>query len=81
MTDKRCERCSEKKVVISNIIHAGHGDRYQVRKCLMFCGHFLYYFSDKRWIEFGGKITNGSVYVAVEGIKLSVFSLPCTAKN
>ncbi|XP_066314376.1 protein REPRESSOR OF VERNALIZATION 1-like isoform X1 [Miscanthus floridulus] len=30
MTDKRCERCSEKKVVISNIIHAGHGDRYQL---------------------------------------------------
>ncbi|PUZ56401.1 hypothetical protein GQ55_5G295700 [Panicum hallii var. hallii] len=30
MTDTRCERCSEKKVGISDIIHAGHGDRYQV---------------------------------------------------
>jgi hypothetical protein len=79
MTDKRCERCSEKKVVISNIIHAGHGDRYQVRKCLMFHGHFLYYFSDTRWIDFGGGKTNGSVYVAVEGILqiVSFFFIIC----
>ncbi|KQK08182.1 FK506-binding protein 3 isoform X2 [Brachypodium distachyon] len=30
MTDARCERCTEKKVGISDIIHAGHGDRYQL---------------------------------------------------
>jgi len=30
MTETRCGRCNEKKVGISDIIHAGHGDRYQV---------------------------------------------------
>jgi hypothetical protein len=30
MTDARCQRCQEKKVGISDIIRAGHGDRYQV---------------------------------------------------
>ncbi|CAL4963398.1 unnamed protein product [Urochloa decumbens] len=37
MTDTRCERCNEKKVGISDIIHAGHGDRYQL-ECTS-CGH------------------------------------------
>uniref|UniRef100_A0ACD5VFB4 Uncharacterized protein n=1 Tax=Avena sativa TaxID=4498 RepID=A0ACD5VFB4_AVESA len=37
MTDARCERCTEKKVGISDIIHAGHGDRYQL-ECIS-CGH------------------------------------------
>ncbi|RCV25682.1 hypothetical protein SETIT_5G184700v2 [Setaria italica] len=37
MTDTRCERCNEKKVGIYNIIHAGHGDRYQL-ECTS-CGH------------------------------------------
>jgi hypothetical protein len=36
MTDARCERCTEKKVGIADIIHAGHGDRYQVFKCCSF---------------------------------------------
>jgi len=30
MTETRCGRCNEKKVGISDIIHAGHGDRYQL---------------------------------------------------
>ncbi|TVU33918.1 hypothetical protein EJB05_15734 [Eragrostis curvula] len=30
MTDARCQRCQEKKVGISDIIHGGHGDRYQL---------------------------------------------------
>ncbi|XP_015688319.2 uncharacterized protein LOC102709893 isoform X2 [Oryza brachyantha] len=30
MTDARCVRCAEKEVGVSDIIHAGHGDRYQV---------------------------------------------------
>lgn len=33
MTDARCVRCAEKEVGVSDIIHAGHGDRYQVWKC------------------------------------------------
>jgi len=37
MTDTRCQRCSEKKVGISDIIHAGHGDRYQL-ECTS-CGY------------------------------------------
>ncbi|KAF8670780.1 hypothetical protein HU200_050451 [Digitaria exilis] len=37
MTDTRCQRCNEKKVGISDIIHAGHGDRYQL-ECTS-CGH------------------------------------------
>ncbi|CAO2203637.1 unnamed protein product [Urochloa humidicola] len=37
MTDTRCERCNEKKVGISDIIHAGHGDRYQL-ECTS-CGY------------------------------------------
>ncbi|KAM0842617.1 hypothetical protein ACQ4PT_058256 [Festuca glaucescens] len=37
MTDARCERCTEKKVGIADIIHAGHGDRYQL-ECIS-CGH------------------------------------------
>ncbi|XP_062212360.1 protein REPRESSOR OF VERNALIZATION 1-like isoform X2 [Phragmites australis] len=37
MTDARCQRCQEKKVGISDIIHAGHGDRYQL-ECTS-CGH------------------------------------------
>ncbi|KAG8051762.1 hypothetical protein GUJ93_ZPchr0001g32352 [Zizania palustris] len=45
MTDARCERCTEKKVGVSDIIHAGHGDRYQVCKCSFFfapLSHFLH---------------------------------------
>ena len=30
MTDARCQRCMEFKVGLRDIIHAGHGDRYQV---------------------------------------------------
>jgi hypothetical protein len=30
MTDARCSRCTEFKVGLREIIHAGHGDRYQV---------------------------------------------------
>ncbi|VAH60748.1 unnamed protein product [Triticum turgidum subsp. durum] len=37
MTDARCERCTEKRVGISDIIHAGHGDRYQL-ECIS-CGY------------------------------------------
>ncbi|GJN12922.1 hypothetical protein PR202_ga31249 [Eleusine coracana subsp. coracana] len=37
MTDARCQRCQEKKVGISDIIRAGHGDRYQL-ECTS-CGH------------------------------------------
>ncbi|KAL6884544.1 hypothetical protein ACP4OV_010480 [Aristida adscensionis] len=37
MTGVRCEICQEKKVGISDIIHAGHGDRYQL-ECTS-CGH------------------------------------------
>ncbi|XP_072990436.1 protein REPRESSOR OF VERNALIZATION 1 [Typha latifolia] len=40
MTDARCSRCMEKKVGISEIIHAGHGDRYQL-ECIA-CGHTWY---------------------------------------
>nr|CAD1834831.1 unnamed protein product [Ananas comosus var. bracteatus] len=41
MTDARCSRCAEKKVGISEIIHAGgHGDRYQL-ECIA-CGHTWY---------------------------------------
>ncbi|KAJ1257404.1 hypothetical protein BS78_K057400 [Paspalum vaginatum] len=37
MTDTRCQRCNEKKVFISDIIRAGHGDRYQL--VCDSCGH------------------------------------------
>ncbi|KAF8725495.1 hypothetical protein HU200_020022 [Digitaria exilis] len=37
MTDTRCRRCNEKKVGISDIIHAGYRDRYQL-ECTS-CGH------------------------------------------
>jgi hypothetical protein len=37
MTDARCVRCAEKEVGVSDIIHAGHGDRYQL-ECNA-CGH------------------------------------------
>ncbi|KAF0920039.1 hypothetical protein E2562_032613 [Oryza meyeriana var. granulata] len=37
MTDARCVRCAEKEVGVSDIIHAGHGDRYQL-ECNS-CGH------------------------------------------
>ncbi|XP_062200813.1 protein REPRESSOR OF VERNALIZATION 1 isoform X2 [Phragmites australis] len=37
MTDTRCARCNEKKVGISDIIHAGHGDRYQGNKWQCLC--------------------------------------------
>ncbi|KAJ3695633.1 hypothetical protein LUZ60_001010 [Juncus effusus] len=41
MTDARCQQCSEKKVGISDIIHAGGlGDRYQL-ECVA-CGHSWY---------------------------------------
>lgn len=30
MTGARCHRCTEGKVGLRDIIHAGHGDRYQV---------------------------------------------------
>ncbi|CAJ1937432.1 unnamed protein product [Sphenostylis stenocarpa] len=37
MTGARCRRCSECKVGLRDIIHAGHGDRYQL-ECIS-CGH------------------------------------------
>ncbi|GJN25809.1 hypothetical protein PR202_gb13687 [Eleusine coracana subsp. coracana] len=37
MTGARCERCQEKKVGVSDIIQAGHRDRYQL-ECTS-CGH------------------------------------------
>lgn len=30
MTDARCKRCNEKQVGLTEIIQAGHGDRYHV---------------------------------------------------
>ncbi|KAI4315418.1 hypothetical protein L6164_028230 [Bauhinia variegata] len=40
MTDARCSRCTEGKVGVKDIIHAGHGDRYQL-EC-MACGNSWY---------------------------------------
>ncbi|PKA53193.1 hypothetical protein AXF42_Ash009923 [Apostasia shenzhenica] len=41
MTDARCSRCSEKKVGVADIIHAGgHADRYQL-ECIA-CGNNWY---------------------------------------
>lgn len=40
MTDARCRRCSEKKVGLTDIIQAGHGDRYQL-ECTA-CGNSWY---------------------------------------
>ncbi|KAH1135521.1 hypothetical protein GLYMA_05G207800v4 [Glycine max] len=37
MTGARCHRCTEGKVGLRDIIHAGHGDRYQL-ECTA-CGH------------------------------------------
>ncbi|XP_020216482.1 uncharacterized protein LOC109800163 [Cajanus cajan] len=37
MTGARCRRCTECKVGLRDIIHAGHGDRYQL-ECIA-CGH------------------------------------------
>lgn len=48
MTDARCERCTEKRVGISDIIHAGHGDRYQV---FSFSLYFLYFIWLSRWVH------------------------------
>jgi hypothetical protein len=31
MADVRCAICGEKKVGVTDIIHVGHGDRYQVK--------------------------------------------------
>lgn len=79
MTDTRCERCSQKKVGISDIIHAGHGDRYQVCKCFMFYGHFLIHFLIKHRLSLEEKITN-NVYVPVEGIYQILFYFPAKTK-
>ena len=35
MTDARCKRCQEKKVGVTDIIHAGNADRYQVLAFLL----------------------------------------------
>ncbi|XP_052209863.1 uncharacterized protein LOC127813127 isoform X2 [Diospyros lotus] len=40
MTDARCKRCTEKKVGVTDIIQAGHGDRYQL-ECIA-CGNTWY---------------------------------------
>ncbi|KAL1364419.1 hypothetical protein HN51_012612 [Arachis hypogaea] len=40
MTDARCRRCRECKVGLRDIIHAGHGDRYQL-ECIA-CGNSWY---------------------------------------
>ncbi|CAJ2667214.1 unnamed protein product [Trifolium pratense] len=40
MTDARCSRCAELKVGLREIIHAGHGDRYQL-ECVA-CGNSWY---------------------------------------
>ncbi|KAF7828273.1 transcriptional regulator ATRX-like protein isoform X2 [Senna tora] len=40
MTDARCSRCTECKVGVRDIIHAGHGDRYQL-ECTA-CGNSWY---------------------------------------
>ncbi|KAK7399211.1 hypothetical protein VNO78_10390 [Psophocarpus tetragonolobus] len=40
MTGARCSRCMECKVGLRDIIHAGHGDRYQL-ECTA-CGHFWF---------------------------------------
>ncbi|KAI9075168.1 hypothetical protein K1719_042899 [Acacia pycnantha] len=40
MTDARCSRCTECKVGVRDIIHAGHGDRYQL-ECIG-CGNSWY---------------------------------------
>ncbi|WJX60293.1 hypothetical protein P8452_45519 [Trifolium repens] len=40
MTDARCSRCTEVKVGLREIIHAGHGDRYQL-ECVA-CGNSWY---------------------------------------
>ncbi|MED6170904.1 hypothetical protein PIB30_035587 [Stylosanthes scabra] len=40
MTDARCQRCMELKVGLREIIHAGHGDRYQL-ECVA-CGNSWY---------------------------------------
>ncbi|ONK64011.1 uncharacterized protein A4U43_C07F21190 [Asparagus officinalis] len=41
MTDARCSRCTEKRVAVTDIIHAGgHGNRYQL-ECQA-CGHSWY---------------------------------------
>ncbi|XP_028767408.1 uncharacterized protein LOC114725115 isoform X1 [Neltuma alba] len=40
MTDARCSRCMECKVGVRDIIHAGHGDRYQL-ECID-CGNSWY---------------------------------------
>ncbi|XP_027180413.1 uncharacterized protein LOC113779147 isoform X2 [Coffea eugenioides] len=45
MTDARCKRCKEKKVVLIDIIQTGHGDRYQL-ECNA-CGNNWYASSDE----------------------------------
>ncbi|RVW16306.1 hypothetical protein CK203_067714 [Vitis vinifera] len=40
MTDARCKRCQEKKVGVTDIIHAGNADRYQL-ECIA-CGNNWY---------------------------------------